>query len=280
MKNNPSKIPSEYASLLRRVKETLLEGQRRIESERVRTYWETGRIIHRHILQHKDRADYGSQLIDKIANDLNVEHTLIKRCVKFARQYPRLPIGARGHQLGWSHYRQLITIPDGKRRQLVERRSVVNDWTAKELSEQIKETKAKSASSPLSKSGAQENRGARELLKPLRGELYTYRVIKRPTVGAGEDSGLLIDLGFGIYSRHTLRLRGIDTPEMTTKEGESARAFVQSYIKEAQMIVVRSSRSDKYDRYLADVFLPAPTAEGKDVYLNNLLLENGFAVRM
>ncbi len=77
---------------------------------------------------------------------------------------------------------------------------------------------------------------------------------------------------------------------------------MQSYIKEAQRIVVRSSRSDKYDRYLADVFVPAPTLllengtntpraqQGragvstseakKDVYLNNLLLENNHAVRM
>ena len=102
-------IPSDYAGLLKRVKEALVEGQKRIESERVRTYWETGRLINDHVLKHKDRAEYGAQVIDKIARDLNVEHTLLKRCVKFARQYPKLPIGAGGHQLGWSHYRQLIT---------------------------------------------------------------------------------------------------------------------------------------------------------------------------
>ena len=87
-----------------------------------------------------------------------------------------------------------------------------------------------------------------------------------------------LDLGFGMFSRHDLRLRGIDCPEMSTKTGEEAKVFVQSYIKEAQRIVVRSSRSDKYDRYLADVFLPAE--EGKDVYLNNLLLDNDHAIRM
>ena len=63
-----------------------------------------------------------------------------------------------------------------------------------------------------------------------------------------------------------------------TKAGEGSKIFVQSCIKEAQRIVVRSSRSDKYDRYLADVFMPG---EGeKEVYLNNLLLENNQAVRM
>jgi len=33
-----------YSNLLKRVRETLLDGQRRIDAQRVRTYWETGRI--------------------------------------------------------------------------------------------------------------------------------------------------------------------------------------------------------------------------------------------
>lgn len=334
------KIPANYDALLKSVKATLIEGQKRIEAERVRTYWETGRLIHGHVLANKDRADYGSHVIEKIAKDLKLEHSLLKRCVKFAREYPKPPIGARGHQLGWSHYRQLITISDEKERQRIEARSAENEWTATELGEQIKRTRAQGSSDPASGSGSPGNRGSGELLTPKRGELYTYRVITRPTVGVGEDSGLLIDLGFGIFrecdsrsvaendivrsskrddnyrltkidatssalytyngyvervidadtlkvrldlgfgtfSRHDLRLRGIDCPEMSTKGGEAAKVFVQSYIKEAQRIVVRSSRSDKYDRYLADVFLPSE--EGKDVYLNNLLLENHHAVRM
>ena len=103
-------------------------------------------------------------------------------------------------------------------------------------------------------------------------------VLKVTRVIDGDTLKVRLDLGFGTFSRHDLRLRGIDCPEMSTKAGEEAKIFVQSYIKEAQRIVVRSSRSDKYDRYLADVFLPAE--EGKDVYLNNLLLENGHAQRM
>lgn len=41
---------------------------------------------------------------------------------------------------------------------------------------------------------------------------------------------------------------------------------------------MRSSRSDKYDRYLAVVYLAGE--EGRDVYLNNLLLDNVHAVRV
>lgn len=49
------------------------------------------------------------------------------------------------------------------------------------------------------------------------------------------------------------------------------------------VITINSTRADKYDRYLADVFLGP--AEGKDgagsdeIFLNNALLEHAHAVR-
>ena len=43
-----------YAELKKRVQETLLLGQEKIEREKVRTYWETGRLINHHILLYKE----------------------------------------------------------------------------------------------------------------------------------------------------------------------------------------------------------------------------------
>jgi hypothetical protein len=43
----------DYAFLLKKVREVLIEGQKRIEAERVRVYWETGYLIHRHILKYE-----------------------------------------------------------------------------------------------------------------------------------------------------------------------------------------------------------------------------------
>lgn len=344
--NNRSIIPSNYADLLKRVKQTLIEGQKRIEAERVRTYWETGRLIHGHVLGHKDRADYGAKVIENLARDLKVSSRQLRHCVQFAKEYERLPIVNARSQLGWTHFRQLMSVADERKRDQLQEAVGRNKWSTQELAQQIKRGRADKPLSPLKPlkplSPLQPLKPLKPLspLTPLRGELYTYRIVTRPTVGVGEDSGLLIDLGFGIFrecdsravaegdivrstktadsyrltkieatasalftyngyvervidgdtlkvrldlgfgtfSRHDLRLRGIDCPEMSTKAGEEAKVFVQSYIKEAQRIVVRSSRSDKYDRYLADVFLPGET--GKDVYLNNLLLDNGHAARM
>jgi len=111
-----------------------------------------------------------------------------------------------------------------------------------------------------------------------------------------------VDLGFKTGVLQYLRLRGIDAPEIDTPEGKKARDFVVRELAKVPYIILTSSRSDKYDRYLADVFyLPlknsredkrnAPASperasrgvwfgEGEDEkYLNQVLLDEGLAQR-
>ncbi|MGE0269479.1 MAG: DUF1016 N-terminal domain-containing protein [Candidatus Omnitrophota bacterium] len=338
---------SNYRSLLKQVEKTLLEGQARIEQERVRTYWETGRIIHTHILKNKDRADYGVEVIARLARDLGVDKTLLNRCFKFARTYASPPIGAPGHQFTWSHYRQLMAIPDDKERLLIEEKAGRNGWSSKELQARVKIRPSGEGALVRSEEPAHYGR-PNAPLTPSRGTLYTYRFVSRPALGDNPEArALLLDQGFGVFRdidprvsarfadeaivesrpkngdytfsagertakdlftyrayiekvvdgdtlkvrvdlgflswhREVLRLRDIDCPEAGTKEGDAAKTFVRSLLKEASLIILRSSKADKYDRYLADVFIP----QGKepdpatDVYLNNLLLEKGYASRV
>ena len=83
-----------------------------------------------------------------------------------------------------------------------------------------------------------------------------------------------IDCGFGIWTRQKLRLRGIDAPEMDTAEGREARDFVVRALGKGRRlraegerkgrgsrwwdVVVTTTKPDKYDRYLADVFYVQP----------------------
>jgi hypothetical protein len=195
MNVRPPKIPATYQALLASVKQTLIEGQKRIESERVRTYWETGRLIHGHVLEHKDRADYGAKVIENLARDLKVSSRQLRHCVQFAKEYERLPIVNARSQLGWTHFRQLMSVSDEGRRARLEEAVGRNGWSTKELAQKIKlgrDNKPNEEPEP-------KKIPPQSLLTPLRGELYTYRIVTRPTVGVGEDSGLLIDLGFGIF---------------------------------------------------------------------------------
>ncbi|MBL8012614.1 MAG: thermonuclease family protein [Candidatus Omnitrophica bacterium] len=107
-------------------------------------------------------------------------------------------------------------------------------------------------------------------------DLFTYQATVERIID-GDTLKVRIDLGFDLEHRETLRLRGIDAPEMSTKSGEAAKAFVQTLIKKADTMTIFTSRSDKYDRYLADVFI---AGESGEVYLNNLLLQNSHARRV
>lgn len=78
-----------------------------------------------------------------------------------------------------------------------------------------------------------------------------------------------------------LRLRGLNCPEFGTDAGKAAKRFVQQLVDAAGSVVLTTTKPDKYDRYLADVFLlPDPTGQiAEPLFLNNALLENGHAVR-
>ena len=107
--------------------------------------------------------------------------------------------------------------------------------------------------------------------------LYTYQATVEKVVD-GDTLRVVVDLGFNTRTRQYLRLRGLDCPEMDTQEGKTASDFVKARIKQADQIILTSSRSDKYDRYLADVYFT--DKDGKEQYLNNLLVQKGLAVRM
>jgi hypothetical protein len=71
--------PRTYADLRRRVEAALLVGRRKIEEAKVRTYWETGRLIKEHLMIHKDRAKYGAQVVPRLAGDLGVSSRVLLR---------------------------------------------------------------------------------------------------------------------------------------------------------------------------------------------------------
>lgn len=72
-----------------------------------------------------------------------------------------------------------------------------------------------------------------------------------------------------------LRLRGIDCPELATSAGRAAKKFVEELFGRSVKITVTTTKPDKFDRYLSDIFLLEK--EGAWLFLNNELLKNGHA---
>ena len=80
-------------------------------------------------------------------------------------------------------------------------------------------------------------------------------------------------------------MRGIDAPELPTKEGVEAKKFVEAKLKETEFVIVKTYKADKYDRYLADIFYQAKEKEAQVVlaqgtFLNQELLDLGLAKPM
>lgn len=64
-----------------------------------------------------------------------------------------------------------------------------------------------------------------------------------------------VDLGLDLRTRLTIRLDGVDAPEMSTPEGVAARDFVLGWVAEPGPLTLRTTkdRREKYGRYLGVV---------------------------
>lgn len=90
---------------------------------------------------------------------------------------------------------------------------------------------------------------------PAPGPLWNYR----GTVAAihdGDTLTVLIDLGFEMIYRRSVRLAGINAPEIATPAGIAARDFLRRIVPlgaDARMTTERVA--EKYGRYLARVLV-------------------------
>ena len=109
-----------------------------------------------------------------------------------------------------------------------------------------------------------------ELIKIVDGDTFWVKIYLRPRQ----------------WIKQKLRLRGLDCPESSTPEGQAAKRFVAAFFATATAITINTTKPDKYDRYLADVFLAGGAGQSAEasakedgIFLNNALLESGHAVR-
>ncbi|HXV27629.1 MAG TPA: DUF1016 N-terminal domain-containing protein [bacterium] len=329
-----------YPQLLYAIRKTRIASQQRLDKavnqEKVREAWETGKLIDMHVLQHKERAEYGQQVVIRLAQDLETSETELRYMLQFARTYPNHP---PADELSWAHYRELLSINDETDRKEVLEQAVQQHWNRDQVRAEVRKRMAPDA--PAKADQKLESQpgvvGTYRIVKaasgPYKGELAfdlgfsnyyrfqemnnfsegdlvqvsvaktrsgtktTFKFIKhdegrvkRPVAAAdeslftyeayvirvtdGDTFHAVIDLGFGFTTEQKLRLRGLDAPEIESAAGREAKAFLETeFAKTGGVVLIKTVKSDKYDRYLADVWLG-------QTYLNNLLLEQALAVRM
>jgi len=116
-------------------------------------------------------------------------------------------------------------------------------------------------------------------------DIFTYKALVERVID-GDTLLANIDVGFGIWKRERLRLRGIDAGEIGTAQGNLAKRFLEKELSACSFVIVKTYKNDKYDRYLVDVFYEGETPEkgvspqavaDSGAFLNAVLLSHGLA---
>src|SRR3990167_8027186 len=133
-----------YSSLIIDIGSLLEQGRRQayqpVNTILVRTYWEIGKRIVEFEQHGKEKAEYGSALLENLSKDLKLRHG--KGFSKSNLIYMRLfylkyqKSETLSHQLSWSHYFELLKVEDDLERSFYEKQCIKENWSIRELKRQ------------------------------------------------------------------------------------------------------------------------------------------------
>jgi endonuclease YncB( thermonuclease family) len=160
-----------------------------IETEKAGVYWRMGKHIQEHLLEQKERAEYGKELFPHLAAELNMDESLLYRMVKFYNAFPNL---ATRPELSWSHYKELLPVKDREKRREYVEKIKEDSLSVRELREIIADEEQKQA--PVVDATPKK-----EKLSLLRGVPFVYK-IKQIDCLKPANSRLVVDCGFNIFT--------------------------------------------------------------------------------
>lgn len=109
---------------------------------------------------------------------------------------------------------------------------------------------------------------------------YSYNA-KLVRIIDGDTMEFEVDLGFSIYSRHHVRLAGVNAPELKTAAGRDAAVYTKEWFDtnhawdNTLLTTIKGLEFEKYGRYLAFVHSAITGAQ-----LNTDIVESGHAVTL
>jgi predicted nuclease of restriction endonuclease-like (RecB) superfamily len=135
-----------YSGLKSQISELLLVGRenagRAINTILVQTYWQIGRHIVEFEQNGKDKAEYGSELIDRLSSDLSMEfgkgfsRSNLFQIRQFYLKFPK--IQTLSGQLSWSHYVEIIKSDHDLEIGFYTKQCEKENWSVRELKRQMK----------------------------------------------------------------------------------------------------------------------------------------------
>ncbi len=171
-----------YQQLISLIKKEIADGKKIISQTQAEKYWNIGKAIDEYILGGADRAKYGEHIFENLAKDLIVGKRTLERTVQFYRQFP---IASARTQLPWTHFRELLSLPDPVHRKELMDKARREGLTSREFKELVQKKKVVvPADGPIAQ------------LKLVRGKLYHYRIDGWKPLG--QDFRKCVDCGFDV----------------------------------------------------------------------------------
>lgn len=145
MENGLQNKKTEYEKLIENVGSELQKGRQNIafavNASIVQTYWQIGRHIIEYEQNGNERAEYGSDLLNRLSRDLTQKYgagfsrSNVFYIRKLYMEYPKVQTLS---ELSWSHYIELLKIEDTSERSFYEKESKNSHWGVRELKRQMK----------------------------------------------------------------------------------------------------------------------------------------------
>lgn len=141
-----NKIDKNHGEVFNNIKKLMDNARNKVANEvniiLLQTYWEIGRIIVEDEQGHLERAEYGKELINDLSRQLTKEYGKgfsKSNLFNMRNLYLSYPIfQTLSGKLTWSHYCELLSISDERKRSFYEQESINANWSVRELKRQIK----------------------------------------------------------------------------------------------------------------------------------------------
>ena len=120
-----------------------------------------------------------------------------------------------------------------------------------------------------------------KLARPKGGPYIYKATVNRVLDGDTFTADLM--LGFMVRVEQTLRLAGIDAPDLKEDGGPEALEYLRGQLAKAKTVVIRTRKDDRFGRYVAHVFYSLEEDADKEKvfltgkWLNLEMLERGLA---
>jgi len=138
------KKEGDYNTLISSIGMLLEKARKRVYSQinqiLVKTYWNIGKQIIEYEQKGKEKAEYGSKLLDNLSKDLRLRYgkgfsrSNIIYMRLFYIKYSKSE--TLSHQLSWSHYFELLKVEDDLERSFYEKQCIKENWSVRELKRQ------------------------------------------------------------------------------------------------------------------------------------------------